>query len=140
MGLILADPSGELTALHDAAGDYPPALATTVVTKTLWEASFSVEIARTSISRMDTAYVAGCVFRAVTPCAHAIHARAGRWLINEKGSIPAAGQLPSAPEGFTTRTAAILGELGTTAPQLSSTLDRAHRLVDDARTACSRTG
>lgn len=137
LGVVLADPSGELTGLHDAAGRYPPALATTVVTKTLWEASFSVEIARKAVGREDTAYVAGCIFRAVGLCAHAIHARAGRWLINEKGAVAAAGRLPTAPERFPHRAAAILGELGTTAPRLSAALDCAGDLVAETCASCS---
>jgi Nucleotidyltransferase domain len=137
LGLVLADPSGELAALHHAAGRYPPALAGTVVTRTLWEASFSLEIAGKAVSREDTTYVAGCVFRAVGLCAHAIHARAGRWLINEKGAVASAGRLPTAPEGFAPRAAAVLGDLGTTATRLSSALDRARELVTDTSASCT---
>jgi Nucleotidyltransferase domain len=137
LGVVLADPSGQLTGLHDAARRYPPALAATVVTKTLWEASFSLEIAGKAVSREDTTYVAGCVFRAVGLCAHGIHARAGRWLINEKGAVAAAGRLPTAPPGFAHRSAAVLGDLGTTATQLSSALDRARALVADTAASCT---
>jgi hypothetical protein len=137
LGVVLADPSGELTALHEAAGPYPPALATTVVTRALWEASFCLQIADKAVRRDDTVYVAGCVFRAVGLCTHAIHARAGRWLINEKGAVAAAGRLPTAPEGFTHRAAALLGDLGTTAPQLSAALDRARDLVAETSACCT---
>ena len=136
LGLVLADPSGELADLHQAAGRYPPALAATVVPRTLWEASFSLEIAGKAVSREDSTYVAGCVFRAVCLCAHAIHARAGRWLINEKGAVAAAGRLPTAPERFAPRAAAVLGDLGTTATRLSSALDRARDLVTETAASC----
>jgi hypothetical protein len=137
LGLVLADPTGELADLHREAGRYPPALAATVVTRTLWEASFSLQIAGKAVGREDTTYVAGCVFRAVGLCAHAIHARAGRWLINEKGAVAAAGRLPTAPEGFASRAAALLGELGTTAPRLAAALDRARELVSATSAACT---
>ena len=36
------------------------------------------------LARQDTAYVAGCLFRAIELCCHVLHSRAGQWLINEK--------------------------------------------------------
>jgi hypothetical protein len=137
LGRVLTDPSGELADLHDATGRYPPALADTVVSRTLWEAGFSLEIAGKAVGREDTTYVAGCVFRAVVLCAHAVHARAGRWLVNEKGAVAAAGRLPTAPEGFARRAAAVLGTLGTTAAQLSSALERARALVTGTAASCA---
>jgi hypothetical protein len=45
--------------LHEAAGHYPPALRETAAPRALWEASFTVDIARKALIRQDTAYVAG---------------------------------------------------------------------------------
>ncbi|WP_369133992.1 nucleotidyltransferase domain-containing protein [Modestobacter sp. I12A-02662] len=127
-GRVLADPSGELGELHEAAGRFPPALRETVTTRTLWEASFTVDIARKALPRQDTAYVAGCLFRAIGLCCHALHARAGRWLINEKGAV-AAALLDGAPPGFADRASGILGDLGTTSERLARALDLAVDLV-----------
>ena len=102
----------------------------------LWEASFLVGAARKAVSREDIAYVAGCVFRVVELCAHAIHARAGRWLINEKGAVPAAGRLPTAPAGFADRVGALLSALGASPSELAAALDAAAQLVDDTVAAC----
>jgi hypothetical protein len=129
LGIVLADPSGELRELHQAAGRYPPALQETVMTRMVWEASFSVDIARKAVDRQDTAYVAGCVFRAIGLCSHALHGRAGRWLINEKGAVAAAGLLSDAPPAFADRAHAILGNLGTTSEGLSRALDRTADLI-----------
>jgi hypothetical protein len=41
-----------------------------------------------ALPRQGTTSVAGCPFRAVGRCCHALHAGAERWLINEKGSSP----------------------------------------------------
>jgi predicted nucleotidyltransferase len=54
LGVILADPSGELTALKQALLDYPPRLRDALVAG-LWEASFDLDLARTAVSRGDTA-------------------------------------------------------------------------------------
>jgi hypothetical protein len=48
-----------------------------------------------------------------------LHSRAGRWLINEKGAVAAAGLLGDAPPGFADRAHAILGDLGTTVERLT---------------------
>lgn len=101
LGQVLADPTGQLTALQQEVAIYPPALCAAVVTSSLWEARFSLDIADKAVSRADTSYVAGCLFRTVLLCAHALHARSGRWLVNEKGAVTAAGRLPGAPELFT---------------------------------------
>ena len=104
---VLADPGGELTALHRDTHEYPAALAGAVVER-LWEADFILGAAKKVTARGDSAYLAGVLFRAVGLCAHAIHARAGRWLINEKGAVAAAGRLPGAPPDFVRRVDAIL--------------------------------
>ncbi len=64
LGTVLADPTGELTGLHARTQDYPPALAEALVDG-LWEARFLVAGARKAAARTDTAWIAGCLFRAV---------------------------------------------------------------------------
>jgi Nucleotidyltransferase domain len=82
LGVVLADPTGELAELHDSAAEYPPALGTALVAR-LWEASFLLEVARKALPQADAAYVAGRLFRIVVLRAHALHGHAGQWLINE---------------------------------------------------------
>ena len=45
----------------------------------------------------DSAYVAGCLFRDVLLCAHALHADAGHWLVNEKGARRHTGRVRLRP-------------------------------------------
>ncbi|MDX6365745.1 MAG: hypothetical protein QOK30_821 [Nocardioidaceae bacterium] len=135
LGIVLHDPSGHLTDLKQATRTYPPALADALV-ESLWEADFLLAGARKSIHREDCAWVAGCLFRVVLLCAHALHGRAGRWLINEKGAVTSAGQLPISPPQFSDRANHLLGHVGTTTAELANTLDRAEELVSDTRAAC----
>jgi hypothetical protein len=58
-----------------------------------------------------------------------LHSRAGRWLINEKGAVAAAGLLGDAPPGFADRAHAILGDLGRTSERLAPALDSAAGLI-----------
>ncbi len=135
LGVVLADRSGEVTALREGAGAYPPLLAEALV-EGLWEADFLIGGARKVVGRGDAAYVAGCLFRVVGVCAHALHGRAGRWLVNEKGAVASAARLPGAPAGFGERAHALLAHVGTCAEELAATLDAAAALVDDVRSAC----
>jgi hypothetical protein len=135
LGRVLADPSGELAELQHATRRYPPRLSVALVAG-LDEATFTVQIARKAVARADSTYVAGCLFRAVELCAHALHGSARRWLVNEKGAVAAAGRLPNAPADFTRRAHAILAHLGSRPPELERAIESAARLIADTKAAC----
>lgn len=134
LGVVLADPSGELTELKQTLEVYPPLLAEAIVDR-VGEADFVLGALVKSAARADTTLVAGCLFRVVALCAHALHARSGRWVVSEKGVVDAAGRLPTAPADFTARAHGLLGRLGTEPDQLRAALDAAAQLVADVRSA-----
>ncbi|GLY00973.1 MULTISPECIES: nucleotidyltransferase domain-containing protein [Actinoplanes] len=136
LGRILADPTGELTALRESALVYPRPLAEALVAG-LWEADFMVGLARKAISRGDATYVAGCLFRLAGVCAHALHGAAGRWLINEKGAIAAADALPGAPQQFRRRAEAAFAAVDGDPLRLGAAADIAADLVLDTVDACA---
>ena len=135
LGVVLADPEGELTELTEATRTYPPLLGEALVAG-LWEASFLIDGARKAVSRGDTTYVAGCLFRTVGVCVHALHGRAGRWLIHEKGGVASAARCPGAPRGFASRAHGILARPGTRPHELTTALDAAADLLHDTIAAC----
>jgi hypothetical protein len=139
LGVVLADPSGELTDLQDRLTTYPPALTRALVGR-LEEAYFLLGSSEKSARRADVVLVAGVLFRVIGLCGHALHARAGQWVINEKGLIEAAGRLQAAPPGFTVRAHAILGELGTDSVGLGASLTAARALLDEVAEACKLSG
>ncbi|MGW0228939.1 nucleotidyltransferase domain-containing protein [Actinopolymorpha singaporensis] len=130
--VVVADPTGEVGRLRQAAARYPEPLRDALV-GWLWEADFSLAVARKATGRGDAAYVAMCVLRAVGIMAHALHARAGRWVLNEKGLVAAAGRLPGAPAEFTARAQVLCGRIGATPAELTARLDDAERLLADVR-------
>lgn len=69
-------------------------------------------------------------------CAHALHGRAARWLINEKGAVAATGRLALAPVDFSDRASMLLKQVGRTPDELIATIDLAADLVADTETAC----
>ena len=135
LGVALADPTAELAALQREMAVYPPALRTALIER-LWEAGFSLDNARKAVSRADTTYVAGCLFRVMELCAHAVHAHSGRWLVNEKGAIASAGHLAAAPEDFSRRAHQAMAHLGDDPTQLQAAVTAASELLDDVRAAC----
>ncbi|MGK5679183.1 nucleotidyltransferase domain-containing protein [Actinoplanes sp. URMC 104] len=136
LGRILSDPAGELAEVRDGLRTYPPALAQALVDG-LWEADFVVALARKGVSRSDTAYVAGCLFRLVGVCAHALHGAAGRWLINEKGAVAATAALPGAPQQFAERVDRAFAALDADPLRLRLAIDIAADLVLDTADACT---
>lgn len=129
-GRVLADPTGELAALRTELQVYPDALREAFVGR-LDEARFLLGALPKSAGRGDTAYVAGVLFRVVGLCAHVVHARAGRWVVNEKGLVDQAGRLPPAPDGFAERAHGVLALVGSEPEDLGAALAAATSLVDD---------
>ncbi|HLL61747.1 MAG TPA: nucleotidyltransferase domain-containing protein [Propionibacteriaceae bacterium] len=136
LGVVLADPTGELQQIKAELPEYPTALGTAVIGR-LTEARFLLGGLAKPARRADTTFVAGCLFRVVTLCAYAIHARAGRWVINEKGAVDTAARLAPAPAGFANRAHGVLGHLGTDGRGLAGALRDAAQLVDEVSAACS---
>jgi hypothetical protein len=136
LGVVLADGTGELTALHAETQTYPHALSAALLAR-LSEADFLLQGIRKSMHRADSVWVAGCLFRVVLLCIHALHGQAGRWLVHEKGALASAAALPITPPDFAARASRILGHIGEAPVELTNTLTAAVALVDDTRSACA---
>lgn len=132
LGVPLADPEGVLADARAAVDPYPAALTAAFVTG-LAEADFILGALAKPAARGDVVYVAGILYRALGVCAHAVCARAGRWVTNDKGLIAEAADQPGAPPDFGDRAADVLAGL---APgTLADAVDRAVRIVADVRAA-----
>lgn len=138
LGRVLTDPSGRLTALRAETRHYPAALSDALV-RGLRDAEFLVSVARKAVPRGDATYVTGCLFQVVGLCCHALHGRAGRWTVNEKGLVASAGRLPIAPAGFAERAHAVVGGLEPDPGRLAAALERAAALVAETAEACTAT-
>jgi predicted nucleotidyltransferase len=137
LGVLLADPSGELAGLRTRASVYPPALADALISG-LWEADFLIAVARKATGRADSAYVAGCLFRLIGVCAHALHGAARRWLVNEKGAVASAAAIPGAPAQFADRVDAVFALVDGDPAHLVEALDLVTDLVIETADACAR--
>ena len=134
LAVPLADPNGDLAARRAEMANYPPALAQ-AQRRGLWEADFCLMVARKAVARGDAAYVAGCLFRVVMVCVHALHGAAGVWVINEKGAVASAARLPVSPPDFHHRVQSLMGTIGSCDADLGNTLDVAAAVVAEVTAA-----
>nr|WP_323450008.1 nucleotidyltransferase domain-containing protein [Streptomyces sp. YSPA8] len=125
---VLSDPSGALTALRDAAREYPQALRASLVAAS-WEAEFAVGNAVKSAGAGDTLHVALCLGRAFGVLTQSLHAHHRVWCVNEKGALAGAAALPDTPAGFAERVRRALTGLDREA------VDLADGVVREVRTA-----
>lgn len=134
LGRVLADPTGELTALKQQAQQYPPALGQAIRDR-LDEARFMLGALGKSAGRGDVTFVTGCLFRVVCLCAHAVQAASRRWVITEKGLIDEAAAAGTAPADFAARAHGILTGMSSDPVLLTATVAEAVALVDDVSAA-----
>lgn len=139
LGQVLADPTGELTALRRATAEYPEPLRE-ALTGAAWEADFLVGAAAKGAGRADALHVSLCLSRAFGVLVQALFAHHRRWCLNEKGALAVAETLPDAPLGFGERVRRLLGAPGTDAAALTATVAEARGLVQETRAALAARG
>ncbi len=132
LGQVLADPTGELTALRTSASSYPEPLREALLAGA-WEAEFLAAGAAKGAARADALYVSLCLSKAFGILVQALYAADRRWCLNEKGALAAAELLPSAPPGFGDRVRTLLGAQGTTPEALTATVTEARTLIEETR-------
>ncbi len=129
LGLPLADPGERLAELRAEVTPYPPALGEALAGLT-GDARFLVGSATKGAARSDTTYVAQCLSRAVLLLCHAMHGRARRWVLNEKGLVDATAALPGAPPEFEVRAHAVTASIGADPESLRVACGVASALLD----------
>ena len=102
----LSDPQGAI------AVPYPEKLREALIRRFQGEILFSIENAQTAVPGGDQAYIAGCAFRSVACAAQVLFALNRRYLINEKGAVAAAAQLPLIVDNLAERASSVWRAIG----------------------------
>lgn len=126
---VLADPSGVLSELRVRYQDYPEALADAMLDR-LWEADLLLPGVAKIVDRGDTAFLSLCLSRVLLLAAHAVCARAGRWVTHEKGLVAIADRMATAPPGFAV---AVDHALGAVASDPADAVERVRTIVARVR-------
>jgi len=98
--------------LKAMATPYPEALRQALIRRFQWEILFSIENAQTAVPRGDETYIAGCAFRTLACAAQVLFAVNRRYLVNEKGALAAAAQLPLTVDNLAERVKSVWQALG----------------------------
>jgi Polymerase beta, Nucleotidyltransferase len=99
----LHDPHETIVGLKRATSPYPKQLGDALVRRFRWEVLFSIENAELAVVRREQTHIAGCVHRALLN---------ERYLINEKGALQEAAELPLTIPSLMTRVAKIWQFIG----------------------------
>ncbi len=123
----LSDSAGVLADLAARVTPYPEPLRKAMIDG-LWQVDFLLDAAHKGARRADTTYVALCLAHAALLVAHAWHAAAGAWVLNEKGLVPGTVRLGGSVSGsgarrFVDVATAALAHPGVTPEELAVTID-----------------
>lgn len=134
---VLTDPSGEVAALQRSTRQYPGALGDALV-GSLWAADFALYGVRAGAASHDPTLAAGHLFHAVGVMCHALHGRAGTWLVHEKGMVASAARLAITPAGFAEDAHGLLASVGRAGVEIDETAARARALLARVQSAVGR--
>jgi predicted nucleotidyltransferase len=130
----LFDPSAMIAGLKSRVAKYPEEFRRAAITKHLFDAEFEISIAAKPAARGDVMYVAGCLFRAAGFMTLVLYALNRKFFLNEKGSFAESRGFPITPPHFHETVARILGSVGHTPTELSSSVESFQSLVQEMRT------
>ena len=108
----LSDPHGAIAALKAMTVPYPEKLRAALIRRFQGEILFSIENAQTAVPGGDQTYIAGCAFRSLACAAQVLFALNRRYLINEKGAVAAAAQLPLIVDNLAERASSVWRAIG----------------------------
>ncbi|QOZ35997.1 nucleotidyltransferase domain-containing protein [Bradyrhizobium sp. CCBAU 53421] len=131
----LHDPDGLVAALKAKTAPYPHALRDALIRRFQWEVLFSIENAELAVPRGDSTHIAGCAYRALGCIAQLLFARNGQYLINEKGALAQAANLPVTVRGLAGRVAEVWRQIG--AAEHGAAMQTLRELERDVREICT---
>jgi hypothetical protein len=108
----LTDPERELARLKAMTTPYPEALREALIRRFQWEILFSIQNGQTAVPRSDETYIAGCTFRMLACAAQVLFALNRLYLVNEKGTLAAAAQLPLTVDNLAERVKSVWQAIG----------------------------
>jgi predicted nucleotidyltransferase len=132
--------STTIAELKSMVSEYPEKFRTAAVSKHLFDAEFEISICAKPIERVDVMYVAGCLFRAAGFMTLVLYALNRRFFLNEKGAAAESRQFPIKPARFHDTVASVLGNVGTTAKELATSLASFQRLAAELRQLAANEG
>ncbi len=119
---ILYDPQSVISGLKSKISRYPALLKNKIINSCLWQAEFSLEIAKKTASTGNVFFIAGCLTRIASNLVQALYALNETYFISDKRLQRDVEHFSLKPHDFTMRLDRVLGDSGYDSKKLSETI------------------
>ena len=134
---ILYDPQRAIVGLKSKISGYSGLLKSSIINSFLWQAEFSLEVAKKSANTGNIFYAAGCLTRIASSLVQVLYALNETYCMNDKRLIKDVEQFSLKPQEFVMRLDRILGNIGRHSNQISETLLNSQILLKEVIELCS---
>lgn len=132
----LYDPQGAIGVLKSRISGYPALLRNTIINSCLWQATFSLEVAKKTAHTGNEFFIAGCLTRTASNLVQALYALNETYYISDKRLIKDVEQFSLQPQDFVIRLDQALGEVGRDDKKIIETLVNTEGLLMEVIELC----
>jgi Domain of unknown function (DUF4037)/Nucleotidyltransferase domain len=122
MSKILYDPVGAIQKLQSRVTHYPQALKNKIINAFVWDAEFTLQVAKKPAKRGEVYFVAGCLTRIASNLVQVLYALNETYFISDKRFHKDVEQFSLKPLFFAERLDRMLGDIGCDSQKLEETL------------------
>lgn len=133
---ILYDPQKVIAGLKAKVTRYSALLKRSIINGYLWQAEFSLEVAKKSANAGNVYFVAGCLTRIASSLVQVLYALNETYFISDKRLQKDIEQFSLKPQNFVLRLDQILGNIGHDSKKLTETLLNTQILVTEFTELC----
>ncbi|HXZ04736.1 MAG TPA: nucleotidyltransferase domain-containing protein [Ktedonobacteraceae bacterium] len=119
---ILYDPQLALAGLKSKVSRYSASLKSSIINGCLWQAEFSLEVAKKTANTGNVFFIAGCLTRIANNLVQVLYALNETYFISDKRLQKDIEQFSLKPQDFVGRLDKVLGDIGRDNKKLSETL------------------
>ncbi len=133
---ILYDPQRAIEGLKAKISGYSALLKNTIINSFLWQAEFSLELAKKSANTGNVFYAAGCLTRIASSMVQVLYALNETYFISDKRLYKDVEQFNLKPQDLVLRLDNILGDIGCESKKLAETLMNTQILLTEFIELC----
>ena len=133
---ILYDPQSAIVGLKSKISGFSGLLKSTIINSFLWQAEFSLEVAKKSANTGNIFYAAGCLTRIASSLVQVLYALNETYCMSDKRLIKDVEQFSLKPQEFVMRLDRILGNIGRDSNQILETLLNTQILLKEVIELC----
>jgi predicted nucleotidyltransferase len=136
MSKILFDPVGAVQKLQSKVTHYPQALKNKIINAFVWDAEFTLQVAKKSAKRGEVYFVAGCLTRIASNLVQVLYALNETYFISDKRLYRDVVLFGMKPQNLTERLDHILGDSGCDSKKLEKTISLTATLLSEVIVLC----